>query len=74
MFIPVLKLSCELQNVGSFLLVPVVPPVIFVSLAAAVQALQSVSVSIFGTSPLGHSLLHKQGMSSYITPDKYVYV
>ena len=59
MFIPVLKLSCELLNVGSFLLVPAVPPVIFVFLAAAAQALQSVSVSIFGTSSPGHSLSHK---------------
>lgn len=74
MFIPVLKLSCELLNVGSFLLVPAVPPVIFVSLAAAAQALQSVSVSIFGTSSPGHSLSHKPGICPYITPHKYIYV
>ena len=67
-FIPVLKLSCELLIVGSFLLVPAVPPVIFVSLVAAAQALQSVSVSISGTSPLGHSLTHKPGICPYITP------
>lgn len=65
-----LRLSCELQNVGSFLLVPVVPPVTFASLAAAAQALQSASVSIFGTLPLGHSLIHKQGICPY-SPDKY---
>ena len=69
MFIPVWKLSCELQNVGSFLLVLVVPPVTFVSLVEAAQALQSASVSISGTLPLGHSLIHKQGICPH-TPDK----
>ena len=73
MFTPVLRLTCGLQNVGSFLPVPAVPPATFVSHAAAAQALQSVSVSIFGTLPLGHSLIHKRGICLY-TPDKYMYV
>lgn len=73
MFIPVWKLSCELQNVGSFLLVLVVPPVTFVSLAAAAQALQSASASISGTLPLGHSLIHKQGICPH-TPDKCMHI
>lgn len=73
MFIPVWKLSCELQNVGSFLLVLVVPPVTFVSLAAAAQALQSASVGISGTLPLGHSLIHKQGICPH-TPDKCMHI
>ena len=74
MFIPVLKLSYGRQNVGSFVLVLAVLPVVFASLAAAAQALQSVSVSISGTSPLGHSLLQNQGICPYITPDKYMYI
>ena len=55
-----LLLFYEAQNVGSFLQVPLAPPVISASLVAAAQALQSASASIFDKLLLGHYLLRKR--------------
>ena len=52
-----LLLFSEVLTVGSALKVPVVPQAIFVSLAAADPARQSVYVDISGKQLLGHSLI-----------------
>ena len=55
--IPVLLPFSEVLTVGSALKVPVVPQAIFVSLAAADPARQSVCVDISDKQLLGHSLI-----------------